>query len=202
MEPRPSRRFGDSRTKDTDREEYAIVLDFLPNGYPFDTRPSYLKKPIAQAIGKKNLALLELVPKKDVFLQPHEPVYIGEGKRDKIHHVSSMISYDKLTATAKNELPYAIEQIIKAREHDFVEFFNSAKPLTTRMHSLELLPGLGKKRMWELIEARDEKPFESFEDMRRRIKQLPDIVEMLIKRVIIELSEPEKHRLFVKYKRE
>ncbi|MDN5327583.1 MAG: putative nucleotide binding protein [Candidatus Woesearchaeota archaeon] len=202
MEFQSQRKFQDKKARETDREEYAIVLDFLPNGYPFDTRPSYLKKPIAQAIGKKNLALLELVPKKDVFLQPHEQVYIGEGKRDKIHHVSSMISYDKLTATAKNELQYAIEQIVKEREKDFVEFFNKAKPLTTRMHSLELLPGLGKKRMWELIEARDEKPFESFEDMRTRIKQLPDVVEMLTKRIIIELSEPEKHRLFVKYKRE
>ncbi len=202
METEVNKKFSGRGKKEADKEEYAIVLDFLPNGYPFDSRPSYLKKPVAQAIGKRNLALLELVPKKGVFLQPHETVYIGEGARDKIHHVSSMISYDKLTATAKNELPYAIEQIIKEREQDFVDFFNKARPLTTRMHSLELLPGLGKKRMWELIEARDEKPFESFEDMRNRIKQLPDIVEMLTKRIIIELSENEKHRLFVKYKRE
>ncbi|MBI2549865.1 DUF655 domain-containing protein, partial [Candidatus Woesearchaeota archaeon] len=34
------------------REEYVIVLDFLPNGYPFDTRPGYMKTPIVQAVGK------------------------------------------------------------------------------------------------------------------------------------------------------
>ena len=73
MEKRPS------------REEKAMVLDFLPNGYPFDTRPAHIKTPIAQAIGKEHFVLLELVPKKGIFLQPNEDVYIGEGKRDKIY---------------------------------------------------------------------------------------------------------------------
>ncbi len=44
------------------KEEEAIVLDFLPNGYPFDSRPMHLKTAIAQAIGKENFTLLELVP--------------------------------------------------------------------------------------------------------------------------------------------
>ncbi|MCX6710772.1 MAG: DUF655 domain-containing protein, partial [Candidatus Woesearchaeota archaeon] len=65
------------------QEEYAIVLDFLLNGYPFDARPMFRKTPIVQAVGKITLALLELVPKKDIFLQPHDEVYIGDGKRDK-----------------------------------------------------------------------------------------------------------------------
>jgi predicted nucleic acid-binding OB-fold protein len=33
------------------KEENGIVLDFLPNGYPMDERPMYMKSPIAQAIG-------------------------------------------------------------------------------------------------------------------------------------------------------
>ena len=36
------------------KEENAIVLDFLPNGYPFDERPMYMKTPIVQALGKKH----------------------------------------------------------------------------------------------------------------------------------------------------
>ncbi|MEK6826632.1 MAG: DUF655 domain-containing protein, partial [Nanoarchaeota archaeon] len=57
------------------REEKAITLDFLPNGYPFDTRPMFKKTPIAQALGNDHFILLELVPKKGVFLQPYEGVY-------------------------------------------------------------------------------------------------------------------------------
>jgi len=58
------------------KEEHAIILDFLPHGYPFDTRPMHRKMAIAQAIGKKHFILLELIPKKGITLQPNEVVYI------------------------------------------------------------------------------------------------------------------------------
>lgn len=178
------------------REEKAIVLDFLPHGYPFDTRPSHKKTAIAQAIGMNHFTLLELVPKKDTFLQPLEEVYIGEGKRDKIHHISGKLPLDKLTATAKNELDFVIKDIVKKNEARFVEFFNKAQPLTTRMHQLELLPGLGKKHMWEILQVRDDKKFESFEDLRKRVKLMPDPEKAIIKRILEELSGSEKHRVF------
>ena len=179
------------------REEYVTVLDFLPNGYPFDTRPGYMKTPIVQAIGKIHFVLLELVPKKDVTLQPYEEVYIGEGKRDKIHHINGRLPAGKLTATAQAELGFVIANIVKANEQRFINFFNTAQPLSTRMHSLELLPGMGKKRMWELVEARDQKLFESFKEMRSRLKLMPDPEKAIEKRIILEISEPQKHYLFV-----
>src|SRR3989338_4675805 len=95
--------------RDNIKEEHVIVLDFLPNGYPFDTRPLHLKTAIAQAIGKQHLVLLELVPKKGIYLQPHQEVYIGEGKRDEIHHIIGRIHPSKLTQTAKAELNYVID---------------------------------------------------------------------------------------------
>ncbi len=91
------------------KEERAIVLDFLPNGYPFDERPMHKKTPIVQALGKDHFVLLELVPKKGVFLQPYEEVYMGEGKREKIHHIVGRIPADKLTETAKSELNFSIK---------------------------------------------------------------------------------------------
>lgn len=180
------------------REEYAIILDFLPNGYPFDTRPSFKKTPIAQAIGKKYFSLLELVPKRDVFLQLHEEVYIGEGKRDKIHHIIGKIPSDKLTATAKEELKHVIEEAVTKNEKQFLDFFNNAQSLTTRMHQIELLPGLGKKHMWEILDERKEKPFESFEDLKKRVKLMPDPKTAVIKRILKELTGNEKHCIFVR----
>src|SRR5512136_418702 len=106
------------------REEWAIVLDFLPNGYLFDKRPSHMKTPIVQAIGKSHLVLLELVPKHEVTLQPHETVYIGDGKRDKIHHIIGKLPYDRLTSTASAELDSILQEIVTANEKEFVEFFN------------------------------------------------------------------------------
>jgi len=179
-----------------DKEETAIILDFLNNGYPFDSRPSHLKTPIAQALGKTHFVLLEVVPKKGVFLQPLEEVYIGEGKRDKVHHIIGRLPLDKLTTTAKSELRFVIEDLVIKNEKIFVEFFNKAMPLTTRMHQLELLPGLGKKHMWEIIEERRD-PFQSFEDIKKRVKLMPDPKKAIIKRIEQEIFGEEKHRVFV-----
>lgn len=179
------------------KEETVIVLDFLPNGYPFDERPSYMKTPIAQAIGKEHFVLLELVPKKDIHLQPYEEVYIGEGKRDKIHHIVGKLPVSKLTATGKNELEFIVKDLVNKNEKKFVDFFNTARPLSTRMHQLELLPGLGKKHMWQIVEVRNEKLFESFADIKKRVKLMPDPEKVVIKRILQELQGPEKHRIFV-----
>ena len=179
------------------REESAVVLDFLPHGYPFDPRPSHKKTAIVQAVGKQHFVLLELVPKKDVFLQPLQEVYIGEGKRDQIHHIVGKLPLERLTATARTELDMVLKDLIKASEQRFVEFFNKAQPLTTRMHQLELIPGLGKKHMWEIIEKREEKPFTSFVDIKQRVKLMPDPEKAVLKRIMLELSGQEKHRIFV-----
>lgn len=179
------------------KEEEAIVLDFLPNGYPFDTRPSHMKTPIAQAIGKENFTLLELVPKKGIFLQPNEDVYIGESKREKVHHINGKIEYFKLTQTAKAELEHVVKQLITKHEAKFIEFFNKAQPLSTRMHVLELLPGLGKKHMWMIVEERRGEPFKNFANLKKRIKLLPDPEKVVQKRIMQELTGNEKYLLFV-----
>jgi len=178
------------------REEHAIILDFLPNGYPFDTRPMHQKTPIAQALGKEHFILLELVPKKGIFLQPYEEVYVGEGKRDKIHHVIGKIPIEKLTETAKVELTFGVKDIVEKNEKRFVDFFNTAQPINTRRHQLELLPGIGKKHMWEIIEIRKEKAFESFDDIKKRIKLLPDPKNLIIKKIISDIKGEDKHKLF------
>lgn len=179
------------------KEENVIILDFLPNGYPFDDKPMYMRTPVAQAIGKEHFVLLELVPKKGIHLNLYEEVYIGEGKRDKIHHIVGKIPVSKLTRTAKSEMEFAIKDIVENNEKRFIDFFNNARPLSTRMHQIELLPGVGKKHMWEIINARDEKPFENFEDLKKRVKLIPDPEKLIIRRIMEEMEGTEKHKLFV-----
>ena|SRR3989338_2569056 len=181
----------------TTKEEYVIVLDFLPNGYPFSGRAGQISTPIVQAVGKEHFILLELVPKKEAKLQPNEEVYIGEGKRDKIHHINGKLSPDKLTPTARAELEFVIAETVKKKEMKFIDFFNRAQPLSTRMHSIELIPGMGKKRMWEILEERKVKPFESFADFKKRVKLLPDPEKAIVKRILDEVLTEQKHYIFV-----
>lgn len=177
------------------REEKAIILDYLEHGYPLEQ--GTVRTSIAQALGVGHLSILELVPKKGVFLRPHQEVYIGEGKREEIHHIKGKIPITKLTITARNELKHVIKKIVDDSGKKFIIFFNNAQPLSMRMHQLELLPGLGKKHMWEIIEARKEKLFESFDDLKNRVKLLPDPKKVVVKRILLELEGEEKYKIFV-----
>lgn len=181
----------------TIREEKVLVLDFLPNGYPLDPRPTHKKTAIVQAVGKDHFTLLELVPKKGITLKLMQELYIGPDKRDEIQHIVGRLPINKLTGTAKQELEFVIKEIVHTNQTKFIEFFNKAQPLSTRMHQLELLPGLGKKHMWEIIEAREEKPFENFADIKARVKLMPDPEKTVVKRIVSELEGNEKYHLFV-----
>ena len=98
------------------KEEYAIVLEYLPHGYPLEKKMI----PLAQAIGETNLTLLELIP------------------------------------------------------------------------------GLGKKHMQEILKQRKEKEFKSFEDMKKRVQNLPDPEKAIEKRIFQELTVFERYNLFIK----
>ncbi len=177
-----------------EKEENAIILDYLPNGYPLERK----MMPVAQAIGKRNLILLELVPRRGVSLEAGEEVYIGEGKRDKVYYILGRLHREKITESAKNQLQEFIEKIVKEREKEFIEFFNKSEAINKRLHQIELLPGFGKRHMQDILKQRKEKDFESFEDMKKRIQNLPDPEKAIQKRILTELINIERHNLFVK----
>ena len=51
--------------------------------------------------------------------------------------------------------------------------------------------------MQEIIKQRKEKEFESFEDMKNRIQNLPDPKNAIEKRILKELTSLERYNLFV-----
>ncbi len=177
------------------KDDYAIVLDYLPHGYPLEGK----MKAVVQAIGTEHLALLELAPVRGASIALKEKVYIGPEKRDKIYYIVGRLKTEKLTETAKIQLQEFITQMVGEREKEFIEFFNTAQAINTRLHQLELLPGFGKKHTKEILEVRGEKTFESFEDIRERVKSLPDPKKAIEKRILEELAENPRQRLFVKF---
>ena len=128
-----------------DKEEHVMVLDFLPNGYPLDDRPSYKKNPIAQTLGKEHFTLLEIVPKTGIFLQPNEEIYIGEGKRDKVHHIVGKLQFDKLTETGKNTLRLVVKNVVEKIQVNLLISIMMLKKYSTPLN--------GKKRNCKIKEA-------------------------------------------------
>jgi putative nucleotide binding protein len=176
-------------------EEYAYVLDFLQFGRPGTDKPRHLALPTVQVIGETYFTLLEAEIRVGTQANLHERVYIGKERREKINRIIGRISYNDLTANAKAELLPVLEDLIANQEQRFVSFFNNSQAITPRMHALELLPGIGKKSMWQIINAREKKPFISFKDVHERTN-VGDPVKVVAKRILDELAGEEKYRVF------
>jgi putative nucleotide binding protein len=177
-----------------EKEEYAIVLDFLPYGYPLEG----FRNPIVQAVGKNSLTLLHLSPRRDTTFEPKEEVYIGEGKRDKIQFIKGKLHREKLTETAKSHLMEVIQKFVSDKEQVFVDFFNQAEAINTRLHQLELLPGFGNKHSQAVLVEREKSKFVSFEDIQNRVHNLPDPKRAIEKRIFEELTEMQRQNLFIR----
>ncbi|MBT7706640.1 DUF655 domain-containing protein [archaeon] len=175
------------------REDKAIILDFLPYGYPLEKK----MLPVAQAIGIENFTLLQLVPRRGVTFEVGEETYIGEDKRDKVQYILGRCPRENLTETAKIQLEEFVQEKLKENPEKTVRFFNEAQPINTRLHQIELLPGFGKKHTLAILKARGEKPFESIEDLKERVQNMPDPAKGVEKRILEELTEIQRYNLFI-----
>ncbi|MDP2846200.1 MAG: DUF655 domain-containing protein [Candidatus Methanoperedens sp.] len=183
--------------KKPEKEDIAYILDYLPYGRSDDARPMYQKKPLVQGVGEKHFVLMEMIPKENVAPKTQDRVYIGGGDRPVIDHVKRRITYNELTHGAQMELPFVVEKTVLANESRFLSFFNEAYPITTRLHMLELLPGIGKKLMWGIIEEKKKGTFASFKDLVDRVKGLHAPEKLIAHRVLDELKDDNiKYRVF------
>ncbi len=176
-------------------EEKALVIDYMARGRSSD----FKTEPLAQLIGTEFFTLLEVVPKSNIELKVLEEVYVGKGERDKIDFIKKRISFKNLTNTSLSDVENAIEAIIKNNEPKFVSFFNDSRSITLKRHQIELLPGMGKKHMLQLIKEREKEPFKSFEDIKTRVHSVPDPIRSMVKRIMEELEGQDiKYYLFVR----
>lgn len=176
-------------------EEYAYVLDVTTRGRSITIRGR--EGTIVQAVGEERLTLLELLGVPNMTYDPSERVYIGKDGRDKILSVLGRLEYNALSASAKNELPLTIEKIVKTNEKRFVDYINTAQPINPRIHSLQLIPGIGKTYLMSILTERDKKRFENFSDLQTRIG-LRDPAKLIAKRIVEEISGDARMNIFVR----
>ena len=176
-------------------EEKALVLDYLPRGRSSD----FKTEPLAQLIGKEHFTLLEVVPKAGADLKALEEIYVGKDDRPKIEFIKKRIAYKELTNNSLSELENAADKIVKENEQRFADFYNTSRSITIKRHQIELLPGMGKKHMLQIIQEREKGPFASFEDLKKRVHSIPDPAHAIVRRVLDELEGDDiKYYLFVR----
>jgi putative nucleotide binding protein len=178
-------------------EEYAYVLEYLPHGRAGAPRTSHSTQGVLQLIGEEYFTLLEASPLPDTEYNLKDRIFVGKGDRAKVGHILGRISYEELYSAGKAELQSVIELIVQNNEGTFIGFINESHSLTPRMHSLELIPGIGKRLMFQILDLRERVPFESFEDLKDRAN-LSDPVKLIARRVMKELSEEQKYYIFTR----
>jgi putative nucleotide binding protein len=58
---------------------------------------------------------------------------------------------------------------------------------------------MGKKHVFNILDERQKKPFESFADIESRVHLMPNPLNIIVKRIVEELmGEAEKHYLFTR----
>ncbi|HHI30688.1 MAG TPA: DUF655 domain-containing protein [Candidatus Methanoperedenaceae archaeon] len=181
------------KEKRPEKEQIAWILDYLPIGHPDDKHHGYQKKPLVQAIGEKRFVLMEIHTEEEISPVTTEKIELKTAKIRQIRR----IAYKDLTNGSQKELPYVIEKIVHENEERFINFFNTAYPLTTRLHMLELLPGIGKKLMWAVIEEREKGKFKGFQNIVERVKGLHTPERLITHRIEEELKDDNiKYRVF------
>ncbi|VVC02254.1 Uncharacterised protein [uncultured archaeon] len=174
-------------------EEYAWVIDYLPQGRAAESR----REPVVQMLGHQFFTLLEATVKAEAQISIGQKVYIGKDQRNEIERIKGKLSFTQLTQNAKDNLVTVLKSIVLEREADFISFMNKAAPISMRVHQLELLPGVGKKHLVALLTEREKKPFENFADLKARIHSIPDPAILFVHRILNELEGKEKHYLFL-----
>jgi len=178
-----------------DSDAVAVVLDYLPHGRADDDRPQYQKPPLAYALGVADFRLYECTLAEDADVSIGDRIDLEGEAVERVKDVD----HDRMSGGARSELQYAVEAIVDEDESRFVDHYNEAQPITLRLHQLNLLPGIGKKLRNTILEERKRKPFESFDDLDDRVSGLHDPKQVLIERIMEELSEEDlKYRSFVR----
>ncbi len=175
-------------------EEYAWVVEYLPAGHANQSR----REPLVQLLGADFFTLLEASVTSSASIVIGQKVFVGKEGRKEVEHIKGRISYGELTNAAKEFLPNILKKAVAEKEVRFVNFINNAKPISIRVHTLDLLPGIGKKNMGALLGEREKAPFESFEDLKKRVPTLADPVGIFVHRILSELEGKEKYYIFTK----
>ena len=154
------------------------------------------ERPMVQTIGEERITLLEMHAMENKDFETGEKVKFGKEGREKVISVLGKLTYEERTPEARASLSNVVESLVKGNEGKYVAYFNDLQPLTPRLHGLELIPGIGKTFMKEIVDMREKQQFTSFDDVQKRVG-LREPAKMISKRIVEELAGDSRVSIFV-----
>ncbi len=149
--------------------------------------------PIAVIVTFNKFQFFDAILTKGRKIQVGQLIDISQRGADRI--TLKEIRYNDLSDSAVKILPEMIKEIVNRLESRFINFLNVAQPLTTQMHQLQLLHGIGNKRLWQILEASKKTTFTDFKDFTNRTG-ISYPMSLFTNRILQEIKGTEKYFLF------
>ncbi len=195
------KRYSDKKRQFIKNQREVVILDLLPHGHIENQQPSWKQKPVAQVLTFPDFVLYDVAYNRDSEIKVQQKdTYEKFRNKNKLGKVLDKINYEDLTNTSKALIQPILEKEIMNYEGLFVNFFNKSTSITPRLHALKLIPGIGQKHMWEIIEARDRQEFVTFKDISDRTS-ISKPAKQIALRIIKELQRDVKYYIFSKTKK-
>ena len=170
-------------------EEWLVILAVLP------AEATDRDAALIQGMGEAQFTLLECEASASTDLTPGDRVAVAES--DRCGPITRRLTYGTLTESAQAAIRATVGAIIQRHEERFIEWYNTAEPVSLRRHQLELLPRIGASLRDAILDERQWRPFADFTDLEERIEQLRTPHELLVERVLTELKDDTDYHLFV-----
>lgn len=176
-------------------EEFARVISVNRRGRAVTSRGR--DGTIVTAIGENRFTLLEMIGAEGATFEIGERICVDREQESKVTLVLGKVRYERLSDQARAQIRDTIEQIVDEYEDRFVEYYNKADHLTTKVHALDQFPGIGRAYTKTILEERARRKFDSFEDIAERTK-LDDPRWCIVQRIDEEVTGKTRTCLFAK----
>ena len=173
------------------RETHAYVLDVKSRARSVLFRSR--EGTIITALGEKRFVLLEMLAKAGERFEVGERVDVD----GRMQAVLGRLDYTRISTTATQEVPRAIEGVVESCESRFVKYLNTAGLVNTQVHSIGMLPGVGRALLKVILSEREARPFTGYADIEERTGWR-DPAENLVQRIRDEMEGRTGTRLFVR----
>src|SRR5256885_14047647 len=112
MRTKSSRSWGSTADEARAMEDYARILDYLPQGHPDQSK--FHREPLAYALGVDEFKLFELVPRDGANLSIGQRVYIGKEveMRTEILHVKRRGGDQGVAAAGPKGMAFVIPETV------------------------------------------------------------------------------------------
>lgn len=182
-----------TQRKGRSKEDFGIILDEYEDLADFGKYKN-TNTQIIFVLGTSYFTLLKIYLRPRLRFEIKKEIAI-EKLRDRTLLIQRQL-LDQISTASQQNIFDVIDLVITKKEQFFVDFFNNARTITPRLHQLKLLPGIGPKKMWNVIEERKREPFVSFEDVIKRT-EINDPIGLIKKRIMEELEGNERYYLFI-----